>query len=66
MKITKYNVGKGDGSSARVEGGGLLISTGSGHNSEVSDEAKRLRETHLIFGQPFNGTQDVSGDISNA
>lgn len=66
MKITKYNVGKGDGSSARVEGGGLLISTGSGYNSEVSDEAKRLRETHLIFGQPFNGTQDVSGDISNA
>ena len=65
MKIYKYNVGK--------EGGDSTVRTatsGSGGttviNSDTAEEAKRLKETHLIFGQPFNGTADVSGDITNA
>lgn len=65
MKIYKYNVGKDNSeSSGRSEGGysgGATVI-----NSDTAEKAKRLSETHLIFGQPFDGTADVSGDISNA
>ncbi len=66
MKINKYNVSKEGGSDARQVQSGTLINSISNKDAEVSDEAQRLKETHLIFGQPFNGSQDVSGDISNA
>ena len=66
MKINKYNISKEGGSDARQVQGGTLIGSISNKDAEVSDEAQRLKETHLIFGQPFNGSQDVSGDISNA
>ena len=66
MKITKYNKAKEEGSTGRITDSGTLISSPSYASAEVCDEAKRLKETHLIFGQPFNGTADVSGDISNA
>lgn len=67
MKINKYNVQKKDeGATGRIQGGGLFLNSPSGNSSDVADEAKRLVETHLIFGQPFNGSQDVSGDITNA
>lgn len=32
--------------------------------SSDSDIASRLRETHTFWGQPFNGTQDVFGDLT--
>ena len=66
MKINKYNISKEGGSDARQVQGGTFISNISNKDAEVTDEAQRLKETHLIFGQPFNGSQDVSGDISNA
>ena len=66
MKINKYNVGKESGSDSRQVQSGTLINTISNKDAGVSEEAQRLKETHLIFGQPFNGSQDVSGDISNA
>lgn len=66
MKIYKYNVSKGDGSSGRAESSSSSGSSTTVYNSDTAEEAKRLSETHLIFGQPFNGTADVSGDISNA
>jgi hypothetical protein len=50
MKINKYNVVKSDSTTSRVQGSGLLVNTASGYNSEVSTEAKKLAETHLIFG----------------
>lgn len=63
MIINKYNVAKG--TSEGVQSSGVIYSS-SGSSSEISQEAKRLSETHLIFGQPFNGTQNVAGDINNA
>ena len=66
MKIYKYNVGKEGGeSTSRISSSSSSGST-TVYNSESAEEAKRLKETHLIFGQPFNGTADVSGDITNA
>lgn len=65
MKIYKYNVGKGSGESGGRTEGSYSGST-TVYNSDTAEEAKRLSETHLIFGQPFNGTADVSGDITNA
>ena len=65
MIINKYNVAKGTATSEGVQSSGVIYSS-SGSSSEISQEAKRLSETHLIFGQPFNGTQNVAGDINNA
>lgn len=65
MKITKYNKAKEEGSTGRITDSGTLISSPSYASAEVCDEAKRLKDTHLIFGQPFNGTADVSGDLTN-
>lgn len=33
--------------------------------SDYANKAGKLDETHLIFGQPFNGTQDVEGELGN-
>lgn len=32
--------------------------------SSIANEAKRLSTTHQIWGHPFNGTQDVEGDLN--
>lgn len=63
MNIIKYNSAK-DSTNARNGGNTTVINGGtpSGGNSE---SASKLAETHSIFGQPFDGTQDVSGDITN-
>ena len=65
MKINKYNVPKGSESSVRTSGGTVVINAESSVSAEICEEAKRLKDTHLIFGQPFNGTADVSGDLTN-
>lgn len=66
MKIAKYNISKDNNS-----GNERIGSKQNGNNSVYSanintDMANSLTETHLIWGQPFNGTQDVAGDILNA
>lgn len=58
MKINKYNVSTIKDSS--TTGVSTYI------KNTVSGSSTQLTETHLIFGQPFNGTQDVAGDITNA
>lgn len=65
MKINKYNIPKENGSSVRASGVTTVVSATSSVSAEICEEAKRLKETHLIFGQPFNGTADVSGDLTN-
>lgn len=66
MKINKYNKPKDNSGTGRISGGSTTIINGStSDRAAYSDEAGRLSETHLIFGQPFNGTQDVAGDLSN-
>lgn len=66
MKINKYNKPKDNSGTGRVYSGATTILNGStSDRAAYSDEAGRLSDTHLIFGQPFNGTQDVAGDLSN-
>lgn len=55
MQINKYNVPKGG---ATTGGGSVVIGGGA------TTAATIIAETHTIFGQPFNGTQDVKGDIT--
>ena len=67
MKINKYDKPKNNSSTGRTGGGGstTIIKGSTSDRAIYSDEAGRLSETHLIFGQPFDGTQDVAGDLSN-
>ena len=66
MKINKYNKPKSSSTSDGRGGGVTIISGGgSGGSADYCDVANRLDETHTIFGQPFNGTQDVSGDLTD-
>lgn len=69
MKIAKYNIPK-DNSNNSGNGtpGSVFQLYGTGANSQVTivESAKHLAETHTIWGQSFNGTQDVAGDIINA
>ena len=57
MNIIKYNRPKKEGGS---DGGNTFI-----NNSTTTSSQQLKLDTHTIFGQPFNGTQDVGGDISN-
>ena len=41
--------------------GSTIVSGGSGGSSDV---ASRLAETHTFWGNPFNGTQNVEGDLT--
>ena len=54
MKFNKYNISKETKNSSEVR---------VTNNSTTSVNAEL--ETHTIYGQPFNGTQDVGGDMSN-
>lgn len=63
MKIVKYNSSSqstSNNSSNSSNGGTTYIGgTSVTNNSSVS------LDMHYIFGQPYNGTQDVDGDLSN-
>lgn len=61
MNIIKYNSSK-DSTNARTGANTTVINGGTPSGGESSG---KLSETHLIFGNPFDGTQDVSGDITN-
>lgn len=67
MKINKYNKPKDNSGTGRISGGGTttIINGSTSDRAAYSEEAGKLSDTHLIFGQPFNGTQDVAGDLSN-
>ena len=66
MKIAKYHISKDNDSSDR-RAGSVQYNINSAYSPNyTADIAKYLAETHLIWGQPFNGTQDVAGDIINA
>lgn len=65
MKINKYNKPKDNSVTGRAGGATTIINGSTSDRAAYSDESGRLAETHLIFGQPFNGTQDVAGDLSN-
>ena len=55
MEFVRRNVNGNTGaSSTSGSSGGIITSGGSG-----------TLETHTIFGQPFNGTNDVRGDLSD-
>ena len=67
MKINKYNKPKENSGAGRTSGGSstTIIKGSTSDRAAYSDESGRLSETHLIFGQPFDGTSDVAGDLSN-
>lgn len=54
MKFNKYNISKETKNSSEVR---VINNSTTSVNAEL--------ETHTIYGQPFNGTQDVGGDMSN-
>lgn len=45
--------------------GGAASSGSSAINLKVADAAKKLAETHTIWGWEFNGTQDIDGDLKS-
>lgn len=45
--------------------GGFVKSTTIINNNSTTTEVNKELDTHTLWGQPFNGTQDVSGDLSN-
>lgn len=61
MKINKYNKPKVNSGAGRISGGITII----GGSTSGGASSGKLAETHLIFGQPFDGTQDVEGDLTN-
>lgn len=73
MRIIKTNVVKTntDASTIYINGG---VNGSSSNNSAAqtsdysqhSESASKLENAHLLWGQPFDGTQDVSGDITGA
>lgn len=66
MKIAKYNISKDENKSGDNSAPIYGTNATAGNVTVSSDAASSLKETHLIWGQPFNGTQDVAGDITNA
>ena len=55
IQIQKYNKSKDTGDNNRIT-----------YNSGGDTQYKQTElETHTIYGQPFNGKQDVGGDMSN-
>lgn len=53
-------------SKSKNSDGGAASSKSSAINLTVADSAKKLSETHSIWGQDFNGTQDVDGDLTTS
>lgn len=58
VNVKSFSKSKESSGSASGTSSGALV-------QKVADVAKKLSETHYIFGQPYNGTNDVSGDMSN-
>ena len=53
-------------SKSKNSDGGATSGKTSAINLTVADAAKKLSETHSIWGQDFNGTQDVDGDLTTS
>ncbi len=56
--ISVKSFSKSKNSDGTASGGGRYVST------NIANEAKKLSTTHLIWGHPFNGTQNVEGDLN--
>lgn len=50
-------------SKSKNSDGGATSGKSSAINLSVADSAKKLSEIHTIWGQEFNGTQDIGGDL---
>lgn len=55
IQIQKYNKPKDSGKDSRI----------IYNNEGTTKQGNQELETHTIYGQPYNGTQDVGGDMSN-
>lgn len=55
IQIQKYNKPKDSGKDSRI----------IYNNEGTTKQGNQELETHTIYGQPFNGKQDVGGDMSN-
>lgn len=60
IKIDSFIKKNGSNSSSSSNGGGGFANGATTNTTTVQKEL----ETHKIWGQPFNGTQDVDGDIT--
>ena len=56
MEFIRRNVNASSGTSSNGSGGG-------GYSNATSTNT--VLETHTIYGQPYNGTNDVRGDLSD-
>lgn len=61
MKITKYNRQNTD-----IRKVVSTVNKSATTSTNTSESSTALKETHTLWGQNFNGTQDVSGDITDA
>lgn len=67
MRINKYNKPKNSTSgSGRATNTVTFVGGSISGGGGICDEARKLLETHLIYGQPFNGTQDVDGELTTS
>nr|DAV01304.1 MAG TPA: hypothetical protein [Caudoviricetes sp.] len=57
MKFVKRNTTKGSG------GNTVTIKTGGYSNSSSGSNTSFTLTSHNIWGQPFDGTNDVTGDM---
>lgn len=59
----KYSRARENGSTTLITSGNGGLASGGG-NSDYAAVAGRLEQTHYFWGQPFNGTQDVTGSLT--
>ena len=52
-------------SKGKDSNGGVTSSSTSAITLKVADAAKKLSESHTLWGQEFNGAGDVKGDIKD-
>ena len=64
INITSYSVGKENSSNSNTSGSTSAGGYGNSIGNNTGSFGK-LSETHTIFGQPFNGTQDVRGELTD-
>jgi len=50
---------------ARKKNNGTSINSGGGFNYGSSTTSNTSLDTHYFWGQPYNGTQDVNGDLTS-
>lgn len=64
MRLAKYNISK-DGNTTSQRIYYTATNPANAGTTVTATTADQLTNTHYIFGQPFNGTQDVEGELNN-